>query len=94
MVRRQPCFFESDHRNTRVPHRRNAWLQTNRVALFDLEPRKFSNLAPGQRVIRPMVERDQGKDRIHHRRIDGGQSLGALNMVKHPRLGFAQCTLP
>ena len=93
MVRRQPRFFQRNHGNARVPNGRDARLHANRVALFNFKTGKFLDLAPRQRIVRPMPERHQRENRIHHRWVDGRESFRALDVIQQPRSRFAQRAL-
>ena len=68
-------------------------LKANGVAIFDLEARELFDFAPGERIFRAMTERNQSKNGIHHRGIDGREALGALDMIQHPGFRFAKSTL-
>src|SRR5262245_10997645 len=52
------------------------------------------NLAPGDRIVRPMAKSRQREDRVHHRGIDRSEAFASLKMCEHPLLCFAQSLLP
>ena len=90
MIRGQASFFQRDHGDASVPDRRNARLHANGVAVFDFKARKFLDFPPSKRIVRAVPQGHQGENRIHHRRIDSGEALGAFDVVQHPVLGFAK----
>ena len=94
MVRRKARLFERNHGNAGIPYGRNAWLHANGVVFFDFKARKFVDFAQGQGIIRTMAKRHQRENGVHHRRVNGREAFGALDMIQHPGLGFSHGALP
>jgi len=76
-----------------IPDRRDARLHANGVALFNFKSRKFLDFAPRQGIVRAMPQGHQRENRIHHRRVDRGKPFGALEVIQHPGLCFAERAL-
>ena len=93
MVSRQPGLFQSDQGNRRVPDRRDTGLQAQGFSLFDFIPSELANFPGGQGIVGRIPQRYQRKDGVHHRGIDGPQSIAALEMLKQPALCLPQRAL-
>ena len=66
----------------------------DRVALLNLKSRKFLDFARRQRIVRRMAQRQQRENRVHHGRINRGQSFGAFQVLEHPFARLPQRPLP
>ena len=93
MVWRKSRFFEGNHGNASVPDGRDTWLHANRLFIFDFKAREFLDFAECEGIVRTMPKRHQCEYRVHHRGVDGGKALSALDMIQHPRLRFADGAL-
>ena len=72
----------------RVPHRREAGLEEEAVAIIHHQVVEVAQRFHAQRIVLGEAQDIQRHHRVHHRRIDRAQPVGVVQALDHPVLGL------
>ena len=89
IVRGHSRFAQGEHGIGGIPHGRHARLHAERVAFLDAQLFELIEGADHLRIVERISLAAQGNDGVHHRGIDGAQTVAHLEALEHPLLALA-----
>ena len=82
-------FAQRVGRDRRIPDRREAGLEEERLAVVDDQVLELPHGFHAHGRVLGIAQNIERHDRVLHRRIDGAEAVGVLHALEHPVLALA-----